>query len=71
MSIAENIKKLNRQIEDATQRSGRNPSEIKLLVVTKTHSVETIGQLDYQRKLASDLELELVEPSTLLELKSA
>lgn len=36
-----------------------------------SHSVETIGQLDYQRKLASDLELELVEPSTLLELKSA
>ena len=42
MSIAENIKKLNRQIEDAAQRSGRDPSEIKLLVVTKTHSVETI-----------------------------
>ncbi|MGY5859923.1 MAG: PHP domain-containing protein [Candidatus Thorarchaeota archaeon] len=36
-----------------------------------SHSVETIGQLDYQRKLASDLELELVEPSDLTALKSA
>jgi len=35
------------------------------------HSAETVGQLDYQRKLASDLELELVEPDTLLSLKSA
>ncbi|MGY5880515.1 MAG: PHP domain-containing protein [Candidatus Thorarchaeota archaeon] len=35
-----------------------------------SHSVETIGQLDYQRKLASDFELNLVEPSTLLALKS-
>lgn len=36
-----------------------------------SHSAETVGQLDYQRKLASDLELELVEPDTLLSLKSA
>jgi len=36
-----------------------------------SHSVETIGQLDYQRKLVSDLELELAEPNALLELKSA
>ena len=35
-----------------------------------SHSLETVGQLDYQKKLASDLELELVEPSTLLSLKS-
>ncbi len=42
MSIAENIKNLNRQIEAAAQRSGRDPSEIKLLVVTKTHPVKTI-----------------------------
>jgi len=35
-----------------------------------SHSVETIGQLDYQRKLASDLELELAKPSALLRLKS-
>lgn len=36
-----------------------------------SHSLETVGQLDYQRKLVSDLELELAEPSTLLSLKSA
>jgi DNA polymerase (family 10) len=35
-----------------------------------SHSIETIGQLDYQRKLASDLELELAEPHVLLALKS-
>lgn len=36
-----------------------------------SHSLETVGQLDYLKKLASDLELELAEPSTLLSLKSA
>ncbi len=34
-----------------------------------SHSLETVGQLDYQKKLASNLELELAEPSTLLSLK--
>jgi pyridoxal phosphate enzyme (YggS family) len=42
MSIANNIKKLNRRIEAAAQRSGRDPTDVKLLVVTKTHSVATI-----------------------------
>jgi putative hydrolase len=36
-----------------------------------SHSAETIGQLDFQRKLAEDYELELVEPSDLIALKSA
>ncbi len=40
-------------------------------VGSDSHSVETIGQLDYQRKLVADLELELVEPNALLSLKSA
>ncbi len=31
-----------------------------------SHSVETIGQLDYQRKLASDFELELINLDDLL-----
>ncbi len=35
-----------------------------------SHSVETIGQLDFQRKLAEDFELDLAEPSALLALKS-
>lgn len=36
-----------------------------------SHSVETIGQLDFQRKLAEDFELDIVEPSILLALKSS
>ena len=36
-----------------------------------SHSVETVGQLDFQRKLADDFELDLAEPSSLLALKSA
>jgi len=35
-----------------------------------SHSVETIGQLDFQKKLAEDFELDLAEPSALLALKS-
>lgn len=35
-----------------------------------SHSVETIGQLDFQRKLAEDFELDLAEPNALLALKS-
>ena len=31
-----------------------------------SHSVDTIGQLDYQRKLAADLELRLAEPEDLI-----
>jgi DNA polymerase (family X) len=30
-----------------------------------SHSIETIGQLDYQRKLAADLELKLITPGDL------
>jgi len=36
-----------------------------------SHSVERIGQLDYQRKLAEDFELDLAEPNKLLALKSS
>ena len=36
-----------------------------------SHSVETIGQLDFQRKLAEDFELDLAKPSALLALKSS
>jgi histidinol phosphatase-like PHP family hydrolase len=36
-----------------------------------SHSMETIGQLDFQRKLAEDLDLDLVEPNALLALKSS
>jgi histidinol phosphatase-like PHP family hydrolase len=35
-----------------------------------SHSIETIGQLDYQRRLAEDLDLNLATPDELLDLKS-
>ena len=31
-----------------------------------SHSIDTIGQLDYQRKLATDLELKLIAPEDLI-----
>jgi putative hydrolase len=35
-----------------------------------SHSIETVGQLDYQRKLAEDFELDLAEPRALVALKT-
>jgi len=66
----------------AIELSGRYPSEQTgflemardcgciFALCSDSHSVETVGQLDYQRKLASDFDLELAEPSALLALKS-
>jgi len=42
--IKENLEKLEKQIAEAAERSGRNSAEIKLLVVTKTHPVERIKE---------------------------
>jgi len=44
MSIAENIEKLSKRIENAAGKAKRDPSEIKLLVVTKTHLVSIIEE---------------------------
>jgi pyridoxal phosphate enzyme (YggS family) len=44
MSIAENIEKLNKRIENTAEKVKRDPSEIKLLAVTKTHSVSIIEE---------------------------
>ena len=44
MSIAENIEKLRRRIENVAGKVKRDPSEIKLLAVTKTHSVSIIEE---------------------------
>jgi pyridoxal phosphate enzyme (YggS family) len=44
MSIAENIEKLNKRIENAAEKVKRNPFEIKLLVVTKTHPIPIIEE---------------------------
>lgn len=40
MSIAENIKRVEKNIEDALMRSGQKPGETKLIAVSKTKPVE-------------------------------
>lgn len=44
MSIAENLKRVNERIENACARCGRNPEEITLIGVTKTHGPEIINE---------------------------
>jgi len=44
MSIRENIAALEEKIAHAAKRSGRNPSEIALMAVTKTHPSERIRE---------------------------
>ena len=44
MTIAENIKHVNERIENACRRCGRDPSEITLIGVTKTHGADLINE---------------------------
>jgi pyridoxal phosphate enzyme (YggS family) len=44
MSIADNLKTVNEKIVAAAHRSGRNPSSVSLVVVTKTVDVESIRE---------------------------
>jgi PLP dependent protein len=44
-NIKHNLEILKDRIEKSCQKSNRNPDEIRLVVVTKTHSVETIQAL--------------------------
>lgn len=44
MSIADNIAAIRRRIHTAAQRAGRDPKEIVLMTVTKTHPPEKIRQ---------------------------
>jgi pyridoxal phosphate enzyme (YggS family) len=44
MSVRENIAALQEQIADAAKRSGRAPSEVALMAVTKTHPPERIHE---------------------------
>ena len=44
MSIADNIKRVNERIENACRRCGRDPSEVTLIGVTKTHSADIINE---------------------------
>ena len=44
MSIAENVAKINSRMKLAAEKADRNPKDIKLLAVTKTHPVHIIEQ---------------------------
>ena len=44
MSIAQNIEIVRNNIEIACSRSGRNPQEITLIGVTKTHGADIINE---------------------------
>ena len=44
MSISENIAELQAKLEQSAKRAGRNPSEIALMAVTKTHPPERIRE---------------------------
>jgi len=42
IDIAENIQAVKERIAEAAKRAGRSPQEVKMVAVTKTHSVETV-----------------------------
>jgi PLP dependent protein len=44
MSIAENVARVRGRIAAAARRAGRNPAEIALMAVTKTHSPERVRE---------------------------
>lgn len=43
-SLAERLAKVRKEIKNAAREAGRNPQEIKLVAVSKTHPAETIGE---------------------------
>ena len=62
MSLAGNLEKVERRIADACARSGRNPTEVQLVAVTKGHPPEAIGE-------AADLGLTLFGENKVQEAK--
>lgn len=44
MSICDNIKEIQQRITDAAKKCGRNPSDIKLIAVTKTKPIEDLKE---------------------------
>ena len=42
MSIADNWKKVNERVAEAAVKAGRDPSEVTVIAVTKTHPAETV-----------------------------
>ena len=44
MSIADNLRRVNEQIDHACARAGRDPSDVQLIAVSKTFPVEAIAE---------------------------
>ena len=44
MSIAENIARIRERMDAASRRAGRNPGDIALMAVSKTHPAERIRE---------------------------
>ena len=44
MSIADNLRRVNEQIDNACARAGRDPSDVQLIAVSKTFPVEAIAE---------------------------
>ncbi len=44
MSIAENWKRVNERVAEAAVKAGRDPSEVTVIAVTKTHTAETVEE---------------------------
>ncbi len=44
MSIADNLRRVNEQIDDACARAGRDPSDVQLVAVSKTFPAEAIAE---------------------------
>ncbi len=44
MSIAENWKRVNERVAEAAVKAGRDPSDVTIIAVTKTHPAETVEE---------------------------
>ena len=44
MSIAENWKRVNERVVEAAVRAGRDPGEVTVIAVTKTHPAEIVEE---------------------------
>ena len=44
MNIAENYRAIRKRCDEAAKRAGRDPSEVKLIAVTKTHGASEINE---------------------------
>ena len=44
MTIGERYKEVKRRADDAAARSGRDPADVKLVAVTKTHTAAEINE---------------------------